>query len=390
MTRVLVLGGAGGSGQLVARLLAASDLVSELVIGSRRLEPAEEFARELGPKAIALRVDALKEGQVVEALSGCDLVVNLAGPEYVVSVTPMRAAIRAGADYCDIACEASVTEKALELDVEARKAGVTAITGIGAVPGVSNLLMMQAAKQFDQADSVTLCNYWPLSHDDLRASLEEIEKTNRVSAGWQMMLRWASGKVRSFEDGKLTTLDPTRTSWDVALPQGGTVSAHPACSPEPITLPLHLSGIRTIRNVIVFLPPQVDRVYHQCADRITSGEVDSASSVRRFLEAALRESPEWPSTMEGFPHSIGLWVTATGRKGARHGRYICWPAGEWLSWVGPAAVAGLRLLRGDVDKKGVLPPEACFEPMPFLAEVARYTEKWPADGKLLNERTEWD
>jgi len=51
--------------------------------------------------------------------------------------------------------------------------------------------------------------------------------------------------------------------------------------------------------------------------------------------------------------------------------------------------AALAILRGDVKKSGVLPPEACFEPMAFFSEVARFGPEEPLDGKFLGESFEW-
>ena len=55
----------------------------------------------------------------------------------------------------------------------------------------------------------------------------------------------------------------------------------------------------------------------------------------------------------------------------------------------PLTVAVSRILRGEVDKKGVYSPEMCFEPHSFFAELATLTpiiiEK---DGKYVSERFE--
>ena len=37
----------------------------------------------------------------------------------------------------------------------------------------------------------------------------------------------------------------------------------------------------------------------------------------------------------------------------------------------PASIAAQKLARGEVQRKGVLAPEACFEPQSFFAELAK-------------------
>jgi len=53
------------------------------------------------------------------------------------------------------------------------------------------------------------------------------------------------------------------------------------------------------------------------------------------------------------------------------------------------AVAALKILRGEIGKVGVLPPEACFEPLSFFAEVAKYGSEEPLDGQMLGESFEY-
>lgn len=39
--------------------------------------------------------------------------------------------------------------------------------------------------------------------------------------------------------------------------------------------------------------------------------------------------------------------------------------------------------------RGVLPPEACFGPMPFFEEMAQYGKEEDRDEPLLGESLEW-
>ena len=78
-------------------------------------------------------------------------------------------------------------------------------------------------------------------------------------------------------------------------------------------------------------------------------------------------------------------MVATGWKDGRRARYTCWP----IRLAGPLAIATLRILRGEVSARGVLPPEACFEPIPFFEELARYRRDEDRDKPLLGEFLEW-
>ena len=67
----------------------------------------------------------------------------------------------------------------------------------------------------------------------------------------------------------------------------------------------------------------------------------------------------------------------------------CWPTSWWMSTGAVIAVAALNILRGEIGKVGVLPPEACFEPLSFFAEVATYGPEEPRDGQMLGESFEY-
>ncbi len=82
-------------------------------------------------------------------------------------------------------------------------------------------------------------------------------------------------------------------------------------------------------------------------------------------------------------------VAAIGRKDGRTARYTCWPDGLPSSTVIPLTVATLRILRGEISARGVLPPESCFEPTSFFKEAAAYGEAADRNKPLLGERFEW-
>jgi lysine 6-dehydrogenase len=71
-------------------------------------------------------------------LSGCSIVLNLAGPFLTGSDRAARAALAHGVPYIDIADDAETTQAILGLDGEASRQRVPLLTGPGLSPGVSN------------------------------------------------------------------------------------------------------------------------------------------------------------------------------------------------------------------------------------------------------------
>jgi saccharopine dehydrogenase-like NADP-dependent oxidoreductase len=152
--RILVTGGGGEMGAYACRALAKADEVDEVVIADRDEARAAALALELGPSARSVALDISDPGALRGALAGVEIVLNTAGPFYRFGRLVLEAAIETGTQYLDICDDWEPTLEMLELDEQARNAGVTAVIGIGASPGTSNMLAVLAMNQCDTVDRV--------------------------------------------------------------------------------------------------------------------------------------------------------------------------------------------------------------------------------------------
>jgi lysine 6-dehydrogenase len=386
--RVLALGGAGTYGRVTAAVLAPSDLVSEIVIAGRDLHAAEKLARELGEKAVAAQVDVVDEDQLAALGADCDLMVNTAGPEFKVVLPALRAAIRAGTDYCDLCALGPITEQALALDVAAREAGVTAVVGTGFF-ALTGPMMVHAARQLDEPEEVRSCWYVPapIWGYEPRETLAGWRELGHADMSWQCMMAQVAGKVRVYRDGGWTDVDPLEDAVQVRLPHGAEVTAYPGALPEPVTVPRTLTGIRSVSAVTSFFPPEIFEAYCGYGRRIATGELDESQAAFAFFEYLATRPDESPPRPEGGETGI-IWTEAIGTKDGRRVCRKCWPAGDWDSTQGPLAAVAFTILRGEIGARGVVAPEACLDPLPFFAEAAQYGYEKPKGDKLLEEYVE--
>jgi len=372
-------------------MLAENEIVSQIAIAARDVHLAKQVAVEIGPKAIAMDADANDEARLASLARGYDLVVNTAGPDFRVALPVTRAAISAGVHCCDIAADGPSLERVLALHGKAQEAGVTVVTGIGHIPGTSNLMMQHAANQLDTVTDLRLCVWWQLSREetDLFGDAEAMRKTGRINASWQTILTWVAGRIRTYRDGRLVEVDPFEEATEVALPMnGGTLRAIPIGSTEPITFPRRMPALRSVSVLMALLPPQLNELLGVQSKRIATGKSDAATATMAFLDAIARDPDHWLQNRTKVPADFGMMATAIGTRGNQRLRYSCWPAGPWESTVGPLTTAALRILRRDVRARGVLAPEAVFEPIPFLEEAARYGSKFQKPGRLFHETEE--
>jgi len=383
-TRVLLLGGSGRFGEGTARCLTRSEVVSEIGLAGRNEDALRRRVSEVGDKAHPVLVDIRDERRLSSVAADYDIVVNAAGPEWEVLLPALRAAIDAGTHYCDLGADGRTAEKQLELDSLAKEHDVVAVIGMGIDPGIDNLLAMHASKQFDNIEDMTFCFQLALPEELLREAVSELGKSGRVDSSWQLVMSNIRGPVRVYRDESWVVVDPLDHGVEIRSPQGVTVTAYPCANPEQITLPRYLPRVRNMSCVCGISPEEISQLMHREAQRISREEVSVKEATRSFLETIGSDHEDW---LKGSAPGWDMWLVTTGLKDGRRARYTCWAVGVAYTSI-PLAVAALRVLRGEVSVRGVVPPEACFEPMSFFEEVARYVPAEDRDKPFYGESME--
>jgi NAD(P)-dependent dehydrogenase (short-subunit alcohol dehydrogenase family) len=142
--RVLIAGGSGVFGRLLARELLRTTSV-DLILAGRDLSAADEASRELGApdRTSAMALDLGDPGSLTRAARGCVAVACAAGPFQELPHDLPAAAVRAGAQWVDIGDDEGWVVPLLDdttLDAAARGAGVAVMPGLSTVPAISGAL----------------------------------------------------------------------------------------------------------------------------------------------------------------------------------------------------------------------------------------------------------
>ena len=173
MTTILLLGGYGLTGRLLARHILAQTKVS-LIIAGRNLDKAKAFADELGdPRATPACVDASDHVSFRSALDGVNLCL-VAAPTTRFTDQVARACLDAGADYLDIQFGASKLAFLRVLEPEIIKAGRCFITEAGYHPGLPSALVRYAATFFDTMESAPVAGYLNVGKIPYTESVDEL------------------------------------------------------------------------------------------------------------------------------------------------------------------------------------------------------------------------
>ena len=319
----------------------------------------------------AIAVDASDEDGLARALEGFDVVANCT--TYHFGMTATRAAIRAGVSYLDLGGLYN-TPRQLELDEEARRAGVTVCLGCGATPGVTNLMARAGANALDEVDEVHVAF----------ATFRAIAPSPGLL---DTVLDEFSPESRRFfwRDGELVEAEAFSGAKTIRFEEPvGEIEAYYVPHSETHTLPRFLGkGVRLV-DVRGTWRPEIMRALRVFSETglTGTGEVEhegvripSKAFVRsHFLQraAGYGGEGEW---------AFLLHVEVVGRKGGAparrayatsHPRRSEWGTTATARVTGiPASIGAQKLARGEATRAGVLAPEACFEPEPFFEELAR-------------------
>ncbi|MBK7746179.1 MAG: saccharopine dehydrogenase NADP-binding domain-containing protein [Candidatus Obscuribacter sp.] len=154
MKRVVVIGGAGAMGQIIVRdLLDTKDL--EVVVADYDQDKADAFARSLNNSRVRgdftdiTNIDVMAKG-----LKNANCVIN--STPYYHNVNVMEAALKAGCHYVDLGGLFHVTKEQLKLHERFKEKELTAVVGMGAAPGMTNIMAASAQEKMQQVESIDI------------------------------------------------------------------------------------------------------------------------------------------------------------------------------------------------------------------------------------------
>ena len=383
MSKVLVLGGSGKVGSVAVRTLAGLPEFESVVIGDLDLAEARKIAAAAGKKVSAVKVDARSPESLQKAIRVADIVLNCTGPFYLFAAPILQAVIRAKVNYVDICDDVDATLEILKMDAAAKKAGIACLIGMGSSPGVTNLLARFAAETLlEETEAI----------DIYHAHGGEPEEGEGVIAH---RFHCMSIDVPQFIDGELKYvgfLSPEgialREEVDFHL-LGDGIQVYPYPHPEQVTLPRYLK-VRRVTNKGAVLPEEYYHLilkivelglHHQEPLKVKGKTVSlydfSIAYILKERERILKETR--------FGSQKGcVKVVATGRKEGKPHKYIFSMASQSQA-LGegtgiPAAFGVVLMSRGKIAGKGVLPPEACVNPLEFIGLINELV-KPQKDGK---------
>ncbi|MFH2066469.1 MAG: saccharopine dehydrogenase NADP-binding domain-containing protein [Pseudomonadota bacterium] len=389
MATVIVLGGCGAVGSVAVKTLAAQEIFDHVVIGDMNMDRAEKLISEIGgEKVSALRFDAMDPQSIEQAIRGCDLVLNCVGPFYKSVKIILKAVIESGIHYVDVCDDVDVTLEILAMDEDARKAGISALIGMGSSPGATNILARFAAESLlDETDSIDIFH----AHGGEPFEGEGVigHRFHCMSIDIPMFLEGKLKYVKYFEEDGIAM----RQTFDFPV-LGKNIPLYPYPHPEQVTIPQHIK-VKQVTNKGAVIPD----AYYELTRELCRLGLASREPVMvkgrpvvpaEFATAYIIRERERILRETGFGSQRGCCsVVVKGKKDGRYQEYrFHMASGSQALGEGtgiPAAIGAMLMQQGRITQKGIFPPEGGVNPADFIdliSKVMKLGEKKEEDGSF--------
>ncbi len=366
--KILSLGGAGAVCRHATRDLAEYSDFDTIVIGENNVSAAEKIAAEIGDSRLGvLEVDADDYDRLVKVFKEFDLILNGLPFKYDMAVT--KACIDAGVNGLDVSTE----EEQWDYDAEAKEKGIVFVPGIGATPGITNVMARKGADYLDEVDDIQI-NFAAF-------------RCPAPAPGLLYTFLWEFDPATEdrvyYEDGRFHSVGPFEGLKVVNFP--GPIGEQETCyipHPETQTMPKSLKAKAV--SVRGCFPPHAMRLAKAMLESglynkkiVTVKGIESTPM--EIMNELLYQLPECKQTPLW---AYGLVVEVSGRRKKSPAKVTLWnrhPSQE--KWGGTAAyykniaiplsIGAQMIARGDVRQLGVVPPETALDPEIFFSELAR-------------------
>jgi len=392
--KLLALGGSGNMGQTAVRTILDIGGIDQLIIADYDADRTNMFVESLNDKRVQARtIDVTNTGALEALMQESDVIMNTVGPYYRYVVPIVQAVIKTGRHYIDINDDYRPTQEILEMDDAARSAGSTILLGMGASPGITNILARHAANQLDEVNYIQTA--WGAVGGILPSRSEALQSDEfseeRIAAATVHFMHIVAWKIPLFRGGRFIEVNPLEDGEEMTFPEGKGFFYYIGHA-EPVTLPRFIKGLKGACNLFgSWFGPEAYNVLRSLGARIRDGKLSDEQAAGQFArelrEAIAKQRPDEPQDAGPWLGVGGLHASASGKKGNKRVKYgyglKTAPPGGMAGETGvPLAIGTDMIIKGEIRQRGVLAPEACIEPLPFFNRFKQYC---PGSPQSINE-----
>jgi lysine 6-dehydrogenase len=370
--KILVLG-AGRMGHGAAYdLIHNSPGVEAVTVADSDGDKANALATKIwSPKLASRQVDAANYDHVVELFRSHDSVISCVNYWYNESLS--KAAIEAGANFCDLGGNNYVVDEQLAMDAEARAAGINIIPDCGLAPGMVSILAMHGARQFDQVSEIHIRVGGlpqdpkpPLNYQlvfSVEGLINEYIEKARIIRGGKITEVESMTEIESLSFESFPPLEAFQTSGGTSTLPDTFLGRIDALDYKTIRYAGHCGKFKTMIDLGLCSSEEIVVDYQKVTPRKVLGGL-----LQQHLPA---DEPDYVLVRLDF---VGTQGERTSR--LRYDIVDKYDCGTGLSAMMrttafPASIIAQMMARGDVLMRGATPQEKAIDPDKFVAELER-------------------
>ena len=360
--RIVVFGGAGVVGSYAVQCLTKMDIFSHITIADGDETRAKNIAK-MNEKIDFIHTDATDDHSLQKSLEDADIAINCIGPFYKFAPRILKAVITKGIDYVDVCDDYDITEKLLDdYHTMAQNAGSTCIIGLGASPGLTNMIVAFGAKQLTAV------------HDVKIFVARGIEEEAGDAIPYHMMHCWL-GKIPIYKNGRFEKAQGLVDGEEYAtFPDPySQVPVYYFGHPETVTIPRYIKGVQNVCCKGTFFPKEFREALVQLetlgllSDQpitVQGNSIAPLDFTAAYINVIRKKVIEKVKTI----HSGGtVMVQVIGDLDGEQKTFRYAGTSHMREGTGtPVAVGAKMLAEGGIKSPGVFAPEGCIPPEDFV------------------------
>ncbi len=360
--KAVVFGGAGVIGSCSVEYLSNLDAFSEIVIADINEKGAKELIKK-NQKLSFIKINARDDKSLLKSLNDADVAINCIGPFYKFAPFIIEAAINKGVNYVDVCDDYDTTEILLNQYYNAAvDADVTCVIGLGASPGLTNMIAAYGSNQLTKVEEIKI--YVTRSINEKAGAAIPYHMLHCWIGEIPIYINGHFEKARGLIDGKEYVNFPKPF---------GQIPVYYFGHPETVTIPRYIKDVRNVCCKGSFLPVEFrdalldleslgliseDKIQVQDHSlKIIDFTAAYIEKLRNKISNNYQNNPEGGSIMVkilGLDDSEQKIIKYSGTANMQQGTGT------------PAAIGAKMIIDGDVKLKGVYAPEGCMPPEKFI------------------------
>jgi saccharopine dehydrogenase (NAD+, L-lysine-forming) len=365
--KAIVFGGAGVEGSYVVKRLSKTDIFSEISIADINKVMGKNKSSKY-ENVDYIHLDATDKKNVKKSLEGADVAINCIGPFYKFAPIIMEAAIESGVNIVDICDDYDMTRTLIDnYHEKALDAGVTSIVGLGASPGITNILAALAAKNLTSVKEIGIY------------VVRGIKEEAGSAIPYHMMHCWL-GKIPIYQNCEFKMVNGLADGKEyITFPEPfGQVPVYYFGHPESVTIPRYIKGVENVACKGSFFPPEFRKTLLQIQDLglitedfvyVNGNKIKPVDFLAGYLGSLEEKIIE---TTSNIPSGGSVIVKVSGEKNSEPVTFQFSGTSRMREGTAtPASIGAEMIAKREIKSPGVQAPEACIPPELFIEKLMR-------------------